>query len=150
MELLALSNTLSSLKILNPVSRFSTLKLPKFMTALTANFTQLPALAKLLPQLFFLKLAVKSLNHCLNSLLMPDFIRKIDRAVNPYILKVIWLALSSSCCLAFGFCCSAIRQFYEWKRSEGKNHLNAMGHVCHKMLSIIFAVLRDNKPYVPA
>ena len=44
----------------------------------------------------------------------------------------------------------AINKFYERKRSEGKNHLNAMGHVCHKLLSIIFAVLRDNKPYVPA
>jgi len=37
----------------------------------------------------------------------------------------------------------------ERKISEGKNHLNVMGHVCHKLISIIFAVLRDNKPYQP-
>ena len=36
------------------------------------------------------------------------------------------------------------------KLSEGKDHLTAIRHVCHKMLAIIFAVLRDNKPYVPA
>jgi hypothetical protein len=24
-----------------------------------------------------------------------------------------------------------------------------MGHICRKMVSIIFAVMRDNKPYVP-
>ena len=43
----------------------------------------------------------------------------------------------------------AISRFYEKKRSEGKDHLTAIGHVCHKMLAIIFAVLRDNKAYVP-
>ncbi len=40
--------------------------------------------------------------------------------------------------------------FYQKKRSEGKDHLIAIGHVCHKMLAKIFAVLRDNKTYVPA
>lgn len=44
----------------------------------------------------------------------------------------------------------AIRLFYQKKRSEGKDHLTAIGHVCHKILAIIFAVLRDNKPYIPA
>ena len=44
----------------------------------------------------------------------------------------------------------AVSKFYEKKRAEGKDHLTAIGHVCHKILSIIFAVLRDNKSYVPA
>ena len=44
----------------------------------------------------------------------------------------------------------AISRFYEKKRAEGKDHLTAIGHVCYKMLAIIFAVLRDNKAYVPA
>ena len=39
---------------------------------------------------------------------------------------------------------------YLRKRAEGKDHLAVMGHVCHKILAIIFAVLRDNKPYVTA
>ena len=38
---------------------------------------------------------------------------------------------------------------YQKKRAEGKDHLNAIGRVCHKILAIIFAVLSDNKPYVP-
>ena len=37
---------------------------------------------------------------------------------------------------------------FSTRRNE--DHLTAIGHVCHKMLAIIFAVLRDNKPYVPA
>ena len=36
------------------------------------------------------------------------------------------------------------------KRSENKDHLTAIGHVCHKILAKIFAVLHDNKPYIPA
>ena len=44
----------------------------------------------------------------------------------------------------------AVSLFYQKKRSEGKDHLTAIGHVCHKILAIIFAVLRDNKPYFPA
>ena len=44
----------------------------------------------------------------------------------------------------------AISAFYQKKRAEGKDHLTAIGHVSHKILAIIFAVLRDNKPYFPA
>ena len=43
----------------------------------------------------------------------------------------------------------AINQFYEKKKAEGKEYLTIIGHICRKMVSIIFAVLRDNKPYVP-
>ena len=46
------------------------------------------------------------------------------------------------------FCSNSL--FYQKKRAEGKDHLTAIGHVCHKILAIIFAVLRDNKSYVPA
>ena len=43
-----------------------------------------------------------------------------------------------------------IHALYERKRAEGKDHMTVIGHVCRKMISIIFAVLRDNTPYVPA
>lgn len=33
------------------------------------------------------------------------------------------------------------------KRSQGKSYMVAIGHVTRKMNNIIFAVLRDNKPY---
>jgi transposase len=43
----------------------------------------------------------------------------------------------------------AISAYYR-KRAEGKSHLTALGHTSRKMVIIIFAVLRDNTPYVPA
>ena len=41
----------------------------------------------------------------------------------------------------------AIRAYFEKKRSQGKSYMVAIGHVTRKMSNIIFAVLRDNKPY---
>ena len=64
---------------------------------------------------------------------------------SPYLRRAVWLAATVA---AFKDC--AISRFYEKKRSDGKDHLTAIGHVCHKMLAIIFAVLCDNKAYVPA
>ena len=64
---------------------------------------------------------------------------------SPYLRRAVWLAANVA-----AFKDPAISAFYQRKRSEGKDHLTAIGHVCHKILAIIFAVLRDNKPYVPA
>ena len=64
---------------------------------------------------------------------------------SPYLRRAVWLAANVA-----AFKDPAISAFYQKKRAEGKNHLTAIGHVCHKILAIIFAVLRDNKPYVPA
>ena len=64
---------------------------------------------------------------------------------SPYLRRAVWLAATVA-----AFKDPAISAFYQKKRSEGKEHLTAIGHVCHKILAIIFAVLRDNKPYVPA
>ena len=70
---------------------------------------------------------------------------RLSKRGSPYLRRAIWLSAFVSSSKD-----PAIRQFYERKRSEGKNHLNTMGHVCHKLISIIFAVLRDNKPYEPS
>ena len=40
-----------------------------------------------------------------------------------------------------------MKAFFQKKRAEGKPYMNAIGHVTRKMTNIIFAVLRDNKPY---
>ena len=66
----------------------------------------------------------------------------ISKRGSPYLRRAIWLAS-----FVAAFKDPVIHQFYERKRADGKDHMNAMGHVCHKLLSIIFAVLRDNKPY---
>lgn len=38
---------------------------------------------------------------------------------------------------------------YQKKRSEGKHNYTAIGAVARKLTFIIYAVLCDNKPYVP-
>ena len=35
------------------------------------------------------------------------------------------------------------------KRDEGKPYMASVGHACRKMVSIIYAVMRDNKAYTP-
>jgi hypothetical protein len=39
--------------------------------------------------------------------------------------------------------------FYQKKRAEGKHHLTCVGAVSRKMCNIIYAVLKNNQPYVP-
>ena len=36
------------------------------------------------------------------------------------------------------------REYYELKRSQGKSHYCALGHVAHKLVRIIFKMLKDN------
>jgi len=43
----------------------------------------------------------------------------------------------------------ALKPYYEAKRRAGKHHFGAVGAVANKLTHIIYAVLRDNKPYVP-
>lgn len=63
---------------------------------------------------------------------------------SPYLRRAIWLASTTA-----AFKDPAIHALYERKRAEGKSHMTTMGHICRKLTSIIFAVMRDNKPYVP-
>ena len=69
---------------------------------------------------------------------------KMSKRGSPYLRRAIWLASTVA-----AFKDPAIHRFYEKKLSEGKPHLTVIGHICRKMVSIIFAVMRDNKPYVP-
>jgi transposase len=39
--------------------------------------------------------------------------------------------------------------YYQKKRAEGKHHYVAVGAVSRKLICIVYAVLRDKKPYVP-
>lgn len=64
---------------------------------------------------------------------------------SPYLRRAIWLAATVA-----AFKDPAISTYYQRKRSEGKSHLTALGHVSRKMVNIIFAVLRNNTPYIPA
>ena len=70
---------------------------------------------------------------------------KMSKRGSPYLRRAIWLAST-----VVAFKDPAIHALYEHKRAEGKDHMTVIGHICRKMISIIFAVLRDNTPYVPA
>ena len=70
---------------------------------------------------------------------------KMFKRGSPYLRRAIWLASAVA-----AFKDSAIHALYERKRAEGIDHMTVIGHICRKMISIIFSVLRDNTPYVPA
>lgn len=44
---------------------------------------------------------------------------------------------------------TALRPICEDKRRAGKHHFGAVGAVANKLTHIIYAVLRDSKPYMP-
>ena len=70
---------------------------------------------------------------------------KMSKRGSPYLRRAIWLASTVA-----AFKDPSIHSLYERKRAEGKDHMTVIGHICRKMISIIFAVLRNNTPYVPA
>ncbi len=61
---------------------------------------------------------------------------------SPYLRRALWQASTSAVIND-----PSLKAFFEKKRSEGKPYMKAIGHVTKKMNNIIFAVLRDNKPY---
>jgi len=76
-----------------------------------------------------------------------DFIgtkTKISKRGSPYLRRAIWLAATVA-----AFKDPALSVYYQSLRLRGKHHLTAIGAVARKMTNIIFAVLRDDKPYVP-
>ena len=38
-------------------------------------------------------------------------------------------------------------EYYTTKRSKGKSHNNALGHVSHKLVRVIFKILTENIPF---
>ena len=41
------------------------------------------------------------------------------------------------------------KSYYEKKVSEGLRYMSIIGHVTKKMTAVIYAIMRDNKAYVP-
>lgn len=67
---------------------------------------------------------------------------RMSKRGSPYLRRALWQASSIAVHND-----PAIKAFFQKKRAEGKPYMNAIGHVTRKLTSIIFAVLRDNKPY---
>lgn len=70
---------------------------------------------------------------------------KISKRGSPYLRRAIWTAANRA-----AFADPALSEYYKSLRARGKHHLTAVGAVARKLCNIIFAVLRDNKPYSPA
>ena len=69
---------------------------------------------------------------------------KISKRGSPYLRRAIWLAASVA-----AFRDPALSVYYQNLRQRGKAHGTAIGAVARKLTNIIFAVLRDNKAYIP-
>lgn len=63
---------------------------------------------------------------------------------SPYLRKAIFQAA-----LIASFKDPVLSGYYQKKRSEGKHHLTCVGAVARKMCNIIYAVLKNNEPYIP-
>ena len=69
---------------------------------------------------------------------------KISKRGSPYLRRAIWLAATVA-----AFKDPALSIYYQGLRNRGKAHGTAIGAVSRKLTNIIFAVLRDNKAYIP-
>lgn len=69
---------------------------------------------------------------------------KMSKRGSPYLRRAIWLAATVA-----SFNDPVLSAYYNKKRNEGKHHFTAVGAVARKLLYIIHAVLRNNKPYAP-
>lgn len=61
---------------------------------------------------------------------------------SPHLRRAIWMAAMNASKND-----PTLKEYYQKKRAEGKHHMRALGAVCRKLCHIIFAVMRDNKPY---
>ena len=69
---------------------------------------------------------------------------RMSKRGSPYLRHAIWLAASSAVLHD-----PALKFYFQKKRDEGKPYMASVGHACRKMVSIIYAVMRDNKAYTP-
>lgn len=69
---------------------------------------------------------------------------KMSKRGSPYLRRAIWLAANSA-----SISDPVLNAYYNKKREEGKHHFTAIGAVARKLLYIIHAVLKSNKPYKP-
>ena len=63
---------------------------------------------------------------------------------SPYLRKAIFQAA-----LVAAFKDPVLSAYYQKKRAEGKHYLTCIGAVARKMCNIIYAVVKNNQPYVP-
>lgn len=70
---------------------------------------------------------------------------KISKRGSPYLRRAIWLAAQHA-----AFCDPTLSAYYQSLKSRGKHHLIAISAVARKLCNILFAILRENRPYLPS
>lgn len=69
---------------------------------------------------------------------------RMSKRGSPYLRRVIWLA--SQLAVQHD---PMFKAYYNRKAGQGMKYMTIIGHVTKKMTAVIFAILRDNKTYVP-
>lgn len=69
---------------------------------------------------------------------------RMSKRGSPYLRRAIWLAA-----FVAAFNDPVFSAFYQKKRSEGKDHMTAIGAVSRKFLYTVFALLKSGQSYVP-
>jgi transposase len=67
---------------------------------------------------------------------------KLSKRGSPHLRRAIWMAASRAC-----FCDEILSAYYQSLRARGKHHLTAVSAAARKMCNIIFALLKENRPY---
>ena len=68
---------------------------------------------------------------------------RMSKRGSPYLRHALWMAAGIA-----RMHDPELKAYYQKKRAEGKAYGTAMGAVCHKLLARIYAVLRDQRPYI--
>jgi transposase len=69
---------------------------------------------------------------------------KMSKRGSPHLRRAFFLAANVA-----AFRDPVLSAYYQKKKAEGKHHYTVLGAVSRKLICIVYAVLRDNKPYVP-
>jgi len=69
---------------------------------------------------------------------------KMSKRGSPHLRRAFFLAANVA-----AFRDPVLSAYYQKKRAEGKHHYTAVGAIARKLICIVYAVLRDNKPYTP-
>jgi transposase len=70
---------------------------------------------------------------------------KMSKRGSPHLRRAFFLAANVA-----AFHDPVLSAYYQKKRAEGKHHYTVVGAVARKLICIVYAVLRDKKPYTPA
>lgn len=68
----------------------------------------------------------------------------MSKRESPYLHRAVWMASMVAI-----HCDPMFRAYYDKKAAEGMRYMTIIGHVTKKMTNVIFAIMRDNKTYVP-